>query len=153
MISHSTLIQEVKNLSLLVSRALLSSKEMATHSNILAWRIPWTKEPGGLQSGGSQKESDTTERLNKILKAKVYCKDIYRQKIDFLSSILRENSRKQLHAQTKSLRWALRMGGFQLHQSLLFHFLWLRLPVVNRSPKILKENSRSNSYVLSCALL
>ena len=25
-------------------------KEMATHSSILAWRIPWTKEPGGLQS-------------------------------------------------------------------------------------------------------
>ena len=27
-------------------------KEMATHSSILAWRIPWTKEPGGLQSTG-----------------------------------------------------------------------------------------------------
>ena len=30
-------------------------KEMATHSSILAWRIPWTEEPGGLQSTGSQK--------------------------------------------------------------------------------------------------
>ena len=39
-------------------------KEMATHSSILAWRIPWTEEPGGLQSSGSQKESDTTERLH-----------------------------------------------------------------------------------------
>ena len=29
-------------------------KEMATHSSILAWRIPWTEEPGGLQSTGSQ---------------------------------------------------------------------------------------------------
>ena len=29
-------------------------KEMATHSNILAWRIPWTEKPGGLQSVGSQ---------------------------------------------------------------------------------------------------
>ena len=28
-------------------------KEMETHSNILAWRIPWTEEPGGLQSMGS----------------------------------------------------------------------------------------------------
>ena len=37
-------------------------KEMATHSSILAWRIPWTEEPGRLQSMGSQ-ESDTTERL------------------------------------------------------------------------------------------
>ena len=30
-------------------------KEMATHSNILAWRIPWTEEPCGLQSMGSQR--------------------------------------------------------------------------------------------------
>ena len=28
---------------------------MATHSSILAWRIPWTEEPGGLQSLGSQR--------------------------------------------------------------------------------------------------
>ena len=30
-------------------------KEMATHSSILAWRIPWMEEPGGLQSTGSQR--------------------------------------------------------------------------------------------------
>ena len=30
-------------------------KEMATHSSILAWKISWTEEPGGLQSMGSQK--------------------------------------------------------------------------------------------------
>ena len=30
-------------------------KEMATHSSILAWRIPWTEEPGGLQFTGSQR--------------------------------------------------------------------------------------------------
>jgi len=35
-------------------------KEMATHSYILAWRIPWTKEPGRLQSMGVT-ESDMTE--------------------------------------------------------------------------------------------
>ena len=34
-------------------------KEMATHSSIFAWRIPWTEEPGRLQSMGSQ-GSDTT---------------------------------------------------------------------------------------------
>ena len=34
-------------------------KEMATHSSILAWEIPWTEEPGGLQFMGPQ-ESDTT---------------------------------------------------------------------------------------------
>ena len=30
-------------------------EEMATHSSILAWRIPWTEEPGGQQSIGSQR--------------------------------------------------------------------------------------------------
>ena len=38
-------------------------KEMATHSSILAWRIPWMEELGGLQSTGC-KESDTTEQLH-----------------------------------------------------------------------------------------
>ena len=33
----------------------LLEEEMAAHSNILAWRIPWTEEPGGLQSMGSQR--------------------------------------------------------------------------------------------------
>ena len=40
-------------------------KKMATHFSILAWEIPWTEEPGGLQSMGSQKSrtqlSDLTE--------------------------------------------------------------------------------------------
>ena len=31
---------------------LILEKEMATHSSILAWRVPWTEEPGGLQSMG-----------------------------------------------------------------------------------------------------
>ena len=35
-------------------------KEMANHSSILAWKIPWTEEPGGLQSMGC-KESGKTE--------------------------------------------------------------------------------------------
>ena len=35
-------------------------EEMTAHSSILAWRIPWTEEPGGIQSIGP-KESDTTE--------------------------------------------------------------------------------------------
>ena len=36
---------------------------MATHSSTLAWKIPWTEEPGRLQSVG-HKESDTTEQLH-----------------------------------------------------------------------------------------
>ena len=43
-------------------------KEMATPSNILAWRILWTEEPGGLESG--HKESDMTEGLTPSLSTK-----------------------------------------------------------------------------------
>ena len=43
--------------------ALDLEKAMATHSSTLAWKIPWTEEPGRLQSMG-RKESDTTERLH-----------------------------------------------------------------------------------------
>ena len=38
----------------------LLEKEMATHSSILAWEIPWTEEPGGLQSMVSQSQTRLT---------------------------------------------------------------------------------------------
>ena len=52
----------VKNLSAMQETQVRSlgweyplEEEMATHSSILAWRMPWTEEPGGLQSMGSQR--------------------------------------------------------------------------------------------------
>ena len=47
-----------RDVGLILGREDPLEKEMATHSGILAWRIPYTEEPGGLQSmggGGSQK--------------------------------------------------------------------------------------------------
>ena len=38
-------------------------EEMATHSSMLAWRIPWTEDPAGLQSMGC-KELEVTDQLN-----------------------------------------------------------------------------------------
>ena len=49
----SAAVQETQAQSL--SREDLLEKGVATHSNILTWRIPWTEEPGGPQSIGSQK--------------------------------------------------------------------------------------------------
>ena len=46
-------------------------EEMATHSSILAWRIPWTKKPGGLQYIGLQ-ESDITEQLSTKPKTRLF---------------------------------------------------------------------------------
>ena len=45
---------------------------MATHSNILAWELPWTEEPGGLQSIGSQK-SQTQLSTNQTSETKFCC--------------------------------------------------------------------------------
>ena len=42
-------------------------KEMATHSSILAWRIPWTEEPGGLQSTGSQSRTRLSDFTSNYL--------------------------------------------------------------------------------------
>ena len=54
--------QTVKNLPAIQETRVLFlgwedplEEEMATHSSILAWRIPWTEKPGGLQSMGSQR--------------------------------------------------------------------------------------------------
>ena len=47
-------------------------KGMATHSSIFAWRIPWTEEPAGLRSMGSQ-ESDTADGLTFSLFSCYYC--------------------------------------------------------------------------------
>ena len=44
-------------------------KEMATHSSILAWRIPWTEEPGGLQSIGSERFGHDKSNLACTLKS------------------------------------------------------------------------------------
>ena len=61
--------QTVKSLPAMQETQVLSldqedplEKGMATHSSILAWKIPWIEEPGGLQSMGVR-ESDTTEQL------------------------------------------------------------------------------------------
>ena len=48
-------------------------KEMATQSSMLAWKIPWTKEPGRLYSPWGRKESDTTERLTLMLIICISC--------------------------------------------------------------------------------
>ena len=51
-VKYSPAMQETWVQSL--GREDLLEKEMATHSSILAWKMPWTKEPGGLQSMASQ---------------------------------------------------------------------------------------------------
>ena len=60
--------QMVKNLPIMqetwvrpLGQEELLEKKMATHSSIPAWRIPWTEEPGGLQSMGSQSPTQLSD--------------------------------------------------------------------------------------------
>ena len=53
MVKHLPIMQEIWLKSL--GQEDLLEKEMATHSNILAWKIPWMEEPSGLQSMGLQR--------------------------------------------------------------------------------------------------
>ena len=53
MVKHLPTMREIRVQSL--GQEDLLEKEMATHSSVLAWRIPWMEEPGRLQSMGSQR--------------------------------------------------------------------------------------------------
>ena len=64
MCQASLVAQMVKNLPVMWETWVRSlgwedplEEGMATHSNILAWRVPWIEEPGGLQSAGSQSQT------------------------------------------------------------------------------------------------
>ena len=57
MVKNLPAMQEMRVLS--VGREDPLEEEMATHSSILAWRIPWTEEPGKLQSMGLVSKSPT----------------------------------------------------------------------------------------------
>ena len=63
---------------------------MATHSSVLAWKIPWTEEPGGLQSM-VHKGLDTTERLTHTQAACIFWRLILCQllRLQIFSPILR----------------------------------------------------------------
>ena len=65
-VKHLPAMQETQEMLIwsLGQKAILE-KEMATHSSILAWKIPQTEEPGGYSPKGC-KESDTTERLSTV---------------------------------------------------------------------------------------
>ena len=66
---------------------------MATHSSILAWRIPWTEEPGGLQSMGSQRVGHNwvtntfTSSLGMIISQGNYLEEDLGMSSDFSTSL------------------------------------------------------------------
>ena len=53
---------EAGDASLILGSGKSLEKEMATHSSILTWEMPWTEEPGGLQSTGWQKSQTRSSK-------------------------------------------------------------------------------------------
>ena len=79
---------------------------MATHSSFLTWRIPWTEEPGRLQSR-FRKESDMTERLTLSLShcsqrntKETRCRDLF-------SSLIRESVEYNKQLEKESQKWTI----------------------------------------------
>ena len=52
--SGTLVLVQISEIQYILGRDDPMEKEMTTHSSVLAWKIPWTEEPGGLQSMGSQ---------------------------------------------------------------------------------------------------
>ena len=104
-----------------------------THSSILAWRIPWTEEPGGLQSTGLQ-ESDTTRRLNNhrhgFLKKKVHSLS----NLISSSNQLQENNFKIYALQCLVFSWYIPLKGEKCFSQRTFGWAC---------------NTRSSSYITS----
>ena len=63
-----------------------SEKEMATHSSVLAWRIPGTAEPGGLPPMGSHRVGHDSSDLAAVAAARIY--------IDRVDASIKQNSKK-----------------------------------------------------------
>ena len=62
---------DIRDVGLILRLGDPLEEDMATHSSILAWRVPWTGEPGGLQSVGSQRvrhDLATTQTLVTVLR-------------------------------------------------------------------------------------
>ena len=89
-------------------------KEMVTHSSIFAWRIPWSEEPGELQSMG-WKESDMTEGLHfTSLHSSWWCFEFFLS-LKVLIGVLVNNSETTVHVSEEVSR---------------FWMLWIRLIIV-----------------------
>ena len=96
-------------------------KEMATHSSVLAWRIPWTEEPGGLQSMGLQR--DMMDRLmSTTTKARRWTQKMYLLICWYLT--LKANSSQWLTHGDWSVSFACLWTSYLLsyHHSVLFLF-------------------------------
>ena len=85
MVKNLPAMQETSVLTLGLEDPL--EKKMATHSSILAWRIPWTEEPGGQQSMGLQRVRHDLGAKTATTTQNVFCKEGVREFESFFKSL------------------------------------------------------------------
>ena len=100
-------------------------KETATHSSTLAWDIPWTEEPGGLQSTGSRKERDATEQLINNNKAQTMER---RTVLGVWDWVLWTGINHSLSHFFPFIKW---INNLQGDDSINLHGFWLNFPPIS----------------------
>ena len=120
-------------------------KEMATHSSVLAWRIPGTGEPGGLPSMGSHRVGHDWSNLAAAAEQRLPF---------FLSALLRLTLRSQLHVITETEVWC-RSSSLQpptgIVNSDFFFFFFSFFQKLIQKPDHRKKGSRYvSSFIWGC---
>ena len=101
MVKHLSTMQETWVRSL--GREDPLEKAMAPHSSTIAWKIPWTEEPGSLHSPWGRKESDMTERLHLYIpKTQICLSDVGTVKTGNHSQ---RTSFREIQIRTLSILW------------------------------------------------
>ena len=102
---------------------ILVEKEMATYSSILAWRIPWTEELGGLQSMGSQRVGHDWANTHSLT---VYWNSFFKVNLIYTMGLPRWLSGKKSNCRCKSFR---RHGFDPWVRKILWRRKWQPTPV------------------------
>ena len=80
----------------------LLKKEMTTHSSILAWKIPWTEEPGGLQSMGWQRVGKDLATKQQQITEEILCYGSATQKVKLFMGLSSKEEQEHVSIQNRS---------------------------------------------------
>ena len=112
---------------------------MVTHSSILTWRIPWTEEPGGVQSMGSQR--DTTERISLSLSGMIQFSSVAQSCLTVCDSMNRSTPGLPVHHQLPSSLRLTSIASVMPSSHLILCCPLLLLPLIPPSIRVCSKES------------
>ena len=130
-------------------------EEMATHSSILAWRIPWTEEPGGLRSMGLQRVRHDWSDLahtNSGIRRRDRCRNLAEQGQKHEQTMKNSTNKFDLYTSRESLEWLVQIHLNKLYQFWKFGLL-LRKYLLNLPSTCSIYVPAPLTWFLSCILL